>query len=220
MKRLVIAEDHKILREGLKALLSGGNSFEVVAEAGDGVEAIRAVEKHLPDLLLLDLSMPILDGMSVIKEIHKRFSDVKILVLTMHDSEEFILEGLRLGANGYCLKDSAGSELLLAINRVIEGKSYLSPGIADKVMEGYLHDRSRLKHQSSWDTLTRREREVLKLVGEGYRNREIGNYLFISIKTVEKHRSNIMKKLAIHTVSGLTAYAIDKGLVARLSVNA
>jgi DNA-binding NarL/FixJ family response regulator len=215
MKRVVIAEDHKILREGLKALLSNANAFEVVAEAGDGIEAIRAVEKNKPDLLLLDLSMPILGGMSVIKEIRSRFPETKILVLTMHESEEFILEGLQLGANGYCLKDAGRAELLNAINRVLDGKSYLSPGIADKVLEGYLQDRRRLKSQSSWDTLTRREKEVLKLVGEGYRNKDIAEYLFISIKTVEKHRSNIMKKLNIHTVSGLTAYAIEKGLVTR-----
>ena len=119
----------------------------MVAEAGDGIEAIRAVEKHKPDLLLLDLSMPILGGMSVIKEIRSRFPETKILILTMHESEEFILEGMQLGANGYCLKDAGQAELLNAINRVLDGRSYLSPSIADKVLEGYMQDRRRLKSQ-------------------------------------------------------------------------
>jgi DNA-binding NarL/FixJ family response regulator len=213
--RVVIAEDHKILREGLKALLSDGDTIQVVAEAQDGIEAIHCVEKHKPDLLLLDLSMPRMGGISVIKDIKSRFPETKILALTIHESEDYILESFRAGANGYCLKDSSHKELVNAIDSVLSGKTYLSPGVSEKVLEGYLEDRRTLKTQSSWDMITQREKEVLKLVGEGYKNKEIADCLCVSVKTVEKHRSNIMRKLDIHTASALTAYAIEKGLVTR-----
>jgi len=213
--RIVIAEDHKILREGLKSLVKSNEDFEIVAEAGDGLEAIRAVEKHHPDLLLLDLSMPRMSGISVIKDLKSRFPETKILALTIHESEDYILESFHSGLDGYCLKDANYSELLGAINRVLEGKTYLSPGISDKVLVGFLDKQKALKSGTSWDTVTQREREVLKLVGEGYKNKEIADYLCISVKTVEKHRSNIMRKLDVHTSSGLTAIAIDKGLVTK-----
>ena len=213
--RIVIAEDHKILREGLKALVKSNENFEIVGEAGDGIEAIRAVEKHHPDLLLLDLSMPRMSGISVIKDIKSRLPETKILALTIHESEDYILESFHSGLDGYCLKDSNSSELLMAINRVLEGKTYLSPGISDKVLVGFLEEKRQLKTSTAWDNVTQREREVLKLVGEGYKNKEIADYLCISAKTVEKHRSNIMKKLNVHTSSGLTAIAIEKGLVTK-----
>ena len=214
-KRVVIAEDHKILREGLRALLSGSDSIEIVAEAEDGIEAIRCVEKHKPDLLLLDLSMPRMGGISVIKDIKSRFPEIKILALTIHESEEYILEAFRSGANGYCLKDASHKELVDAIESVLAGRIYLSPGVSEKVLEGYLEDRRALKSRSSWDVVTQREKEVLKLVGEGYKNKEIAHCLCVSVKTVEKHRSNIMRKLDIHTASAMTAYAIEKGLVTK-----
>jgi DNA-binding NarL/FixJ family response regulator len=213
--RIVIAEDHKILREGLKALVKSSEDFEIVGEAGDGIEAIRAVEKHHPDLLLLDLSMPRMSGISVIKDIKGRYPETKILALTIHESEDYILESFHSGLDGYCLKDASQSELLIAINRVLEGKTYLSPGISEKVLVGFLEEKKALKCGTSWDSVTQREREVLKLVGEGYKNKEIADYLCISVKTVEKHRSNIMRKLDVHTSSGLTAVAIEKGLVTR-----
>ena len=214
-KRVVIAEDHKILREGLKALLNDGDSIQIVAEAEDGIEAIRCVEKHKPDLLLLDLSMPRMGGISVIKDIKSRFPETKILALTIHESEDYILESFRSGANGYCLKDASHKELLNAMESVLAGKTYLSPGVSEKVLEGYLEDRRTLKTKSSWDVVTQREKEVLKLVGEGYKNKEIADCLCVSVKTVEKHRSNLMRKLDVHTASALTAYAIEKGLVTR-----
>jgi DNA-binding NarL/FixJ family response regulator len=135
------------------------------------------------------------------------------LVLTVHESEEYILEVFKSGADGYCLKDASHSELLVAIKSVLSGKRFISPGISGKVLGGYLDDSETLKSSSSWDSLTQREREILKLVGEGYKNKEIADYLCISAKTVEKHRSNIMEKLDLHTASALTAYAIKKGLV-------
>ena len=213
--RIVIAEDHKILREGIKSLVKGTEGLEVVAEAGDGLDAIRAVDKHRPDLLLLDLSMPRMSGLSVIKDIKTRFPETKILALTIHESEDYILESFHSGLDGYCLKDANYNELIMAIHHVLEGKTYLSPGISEKVLEGFLEEKKTLKTGTSWDAVTQREREVLKLVGEGYKNKEIADYLCISVKTVEKHRSNIMRKLDVHTSSGLTAIAIEKGLVTK-----
>jgi len=164
---------------------------------------------------LLDLSMPKMSGISAIKDIKTRIPETRILVLTIHESEEYILEVFRAGADGYCLKDASHSELVMAIRSVLSGNRYISPGISDKVLEGYLEEKRVLKSSTSWDTLTQRERGILKLVGEGYKNKEIAKYLFINAKTVEKHRSNIMEKLDLHTASGLTAYAIEKGLVTK-----
>lgn len=212
MTRLVIADNQRIVREGLKALLANSNLFEVVAEAGDDMDVIGCVEQHKPDLLLLNLSMPFLAGMSIIKEVKSRFPGTKILALSMHESEEFILEGLQLGIDGYCLKDCGGAELLTAIERVLAGKTYLSPGIAERVLDGFMHQQRGRSSQSSLESLTRREKEVLKLIGEGHQTKKIAQYLLISPKTVEKHRSNIIKKLDIHTASRLTVYAIEKGL--------
>jgi DNA-binding NarL/FixJ family response regulator len=212
-KRIVIAEDHTILREGLRSLLGSSDDLEVVGEAGDGLSAIRCANDLSPDLVLLDLKMPKMDGISVIHEIKKISPGIKILALTMHQNEEYILEAFRSGADGYCLKSSSHEELLMAIKAVLSGNSYVSPEISGKVLEGYLGGRETIRERSSWETLTQREREVLKLVGEGYHNKEIADYLCISVKTVEKHRANIMQKLDLHTASALTAYAIEKGLV-------
>jgi DNA-binding NarL/FixJ family response regulator len=212
-KKIVIAEDHTILRQGLKALLKSNDTLEVVGEAEDGLEAVRCVDKKTPDLLLLDLNMPRMDGISVINEIKKRHPETKIIVLTMHMQEEYILEAFRSGAQGYCLKASSHDELIMAINAVLSGKFYVSPEISGKVLEGFLEGQRNIKKKSSWDMLTQREKEVLKLVSEGYQNKEIADYLFISVKTVEKHRANIMEKLDLHSASALTAYAIEKGLV-------
>jgi DNA-binding NarL/FixJ family response regulator len=214
-RRIVIAEDHTILREGLRALISSNPDFEVVGEAEDGREAIRCVENLRPDLILIDLSMPRMNGMDAIKEIKKGCPGTKILVLTVHKTEEYVLATLRAGADGYVLKDATHAELLMAIESVLKGKPYLSPGVSERVIEGYLEGRKTLRSESPWDTLTQREREVLKLIAEGYKNREIADYLYISVKTVEKHRANIMKKLDLHSISALTAYAMEKGLVTR-----
>jgi DNA-binding NarL/FixJ family response regulator len=212
-KRIVIAEDHAILRQGLRSLLGSNDDLEVIGEAEDGLEAIRCIEKNHPDLVLLDLSMPRMDGISVIKEIKKTYPEVKILALTMYKREEYVLEVFQSGAEGYCLKSSSYDELLVGIRAVLSGKQFISPEISGKVLEGYLEGQKTIKEKSSWDMLTQREREVIKLIGEGYKNKEIADYLCISVKTVEKHRANIMQKLDLHTASALAAYAVERGLV-------
>ena len=214
-KRIVIAEDHTILREGLRMLLSSNPAFEVVGEAQDGLEAIRSVESLKPDLILMDLSMPRMNGVGAIQEIKKQSPSTKILVLTVHKTEEHILTTLKTGADGYILKDATHSELMLAIENIFSGRSYLSPGISEKVIEGYLEGRKSVKSSTSWDTLTQREREILKMIAEGYKNKDIADYLCISAKTVEKHRANLMKKLDLHSASSLTAFAMEKGLITK-----
>jgi DNA-binding NarL/FixJ family response regulator len=213
--KIIIAEDHRLLREGLKALLLSRDNLQVVGEAENGLEALKLIEKNTPDLILLDLSMPKMSGLSVIKEIKSRFPETKILALTIHESDQYVLEAFQSGADGYCLKDASRDELLMAISSVMGGKTYISPGISDNVMVGYLEGQKTLKTSTAWDNITQREKDVLKLIGEGYRNKEIGDLLNISVKTVEKHRANIMKKLDLHNVSALTAYAIEKKLVTK-----
>jgi DNA-binding NarL/FixJ family response regulator len=211
--RIAIADDHQLFRDGLKAMINSRADMEVVAEAGEGVAAIQMVRRLQPDLLLLDLSMPKLGGVSVLTDLKKELPHVKILVLTIHDSDSYVLEVFKAGANGYCVKHARWEELLTAMETVLEGKTYMSPSIASKVMEGYLEGRKRLKSTTTWDTVTQREREVLKLLGEGYRSKEIAELLSISVKTVNTHRNNLMNKLDLHSASALTAYAIEKGLV-------
>jgi two-component system response regulator NreC len=213
--RIIIAEDHTILREGLCALISSQEDLEVVGEAGDGREAIRQVEGLEPDLILMDLSMPRMSGVEAIREIRKRTPKTKILALTVHKTEEFILEVLQAGADGYIPKDASSNELMMAIRSVLEGKRYLCPSVSGVVIEGYLESRRPSESSTPWDTLTKREREILKLIAEGYKNKEIGDYLYISVKTVEKHRANLMKKLDLHSAAALTAYAMERGLVTR-----
>ncbi|RJP66118.1 MAG: DNA-binding response regulator [Candidatus Abyssobacteria bacterium SURF_17] len=214
-KHIVIAEGHAIARAGLRCLLSAENEYEVVAEARDGLEAIRCVESCRPDLVLLDVTLPKLDGMAALKEIKRRFPETRVLVLSAHTTDEYVLEAFRRGANGYCIKDVTESDLFTALRTVLDGQRYLSPGISDKVLEEGPRGEKTLKCDSSWDRLTEREREILKMIGEGYMNKNIAEYLCISVKTVAKHRANLMKKLDLHTASALTAYAIGKGLVAK-----
>jgi len=214
-QRIIIAEDHTILREGLRALLSSDPELEVVGEAEDGQEAIRVVEKVKPGLVLMDLSMPRMNGMDAIKEIKKRSPETKILVLTVHKTDEYILATLQAGADGYVLKDSTNVELRMAIKNVLDGKFFISPGVSGKLIEGYLENKRPLKPSTPWETLTSRERGILKLIAEGYKNKEIADFLCISVKTVEKHRANLMQKLDLHSVSALTALAIEKGLITK-----
>jgi len=213
--RIVLADDHTILREGLRALLSTDPNFKIVGEAEDGREAVRCVEKLEPDLLLMDLSMPRMSGMDAISEIKKRYPVTKIIALTVHKTEEYLQTTLQAGVDGYVLKDATHEELVMAIHNVMAGKPYLSPGISEKVIEGYLEGKEDSLSISSWQKLSQREREVLKLIAEGYKNKEIAEDLCISFKTVEKHRANLMKKLDLHNAAMLTVYAVERGLVSR-----
>jgi DNA-binding NarL/FixJ family response regulator len=213
--RVVIAEDYTILREGLKALLSSDPSFEIVGEAGDGQAAMRCVRELKPDLALMDLSMPKMSGLDAISEIKRRMPETRIVALTVHKAEEYVIEALRAGADAYVLKDATQKELIVAVKSVLNGRRYISPGISERLIEAYLKAKVPDKGGSQWDTLTSRERQVLKLIGEGYKNREIADYLCISPKTVEKHRSNLMKKLDLHSASKLTTYAAAQGLIER-----
>ena len=212
---IVLADDHTILREGLRALLTADASFEIVGEARDGREAVRCVEKLGPDLILMDLSMPRMSGMEAIREIKRRYPETKIIALTVHKTEEYLLTTLQAGSDGFVLKDATHDELIMAIKNVMGGKSYLSPGVSEKVIEGYLQGKKSTQPLSSWESLSQREREVLKLIAEGYKNKEIAEDLCISLKTVEKHRANLMKKLDLHNAAALTVYAVEKGLVNR-----
>jgi DNA-binding NarL/FixJ family response regulator len=213
--RILIVEDHRILREGLRSLLSSNPDLEVAGEAADGLEAVRAVETCAPELVLIDLAMPRMDGLDAIREIKNKNPDVKVLVLTVNKAEEYVLAALKAGANGYLLKDATYAELKLGIEYVLSGKTYLSPEVSARMVTSYIEGAAPEKASSSLDTLTQRERQVLKLVAEGYPNRRIADYLCISVKTVEKHRSNLMKKLDLHNASELTSFALEKGLVTR-----
>jgi two-component system response regulator NreC len=211
--RILIAEDQAIVRECLRSLVSLNPEFEVVGEAGDGREAIRMTGTLRPDLILMDLSMPKTDGLVAIKEVKKRFPKTRVLVLTVYKDEELIMATLDLGVDGYALKDSTYAELMVAMKSVLSGNSYICPGISEKVIKGYLDGRKPLKAFSPWMTLTSREREILKLIAEGHKCGKIAEYLYISPKTVETHRSNLMKKLGIRTTAELVAYALKKGLI-------
>jgi len=212
-KKIFIVEDHRLFREGLKAMLSPNPEYEIVGEAEDGLEAIRSIRKLKPDLVLLDLSMPRMNGFSVMREIKAESPDVKILVLSIHESDQYVLQAFEAKANGYAIKDSSREELRIAIRSVLDGKTYISPGIAGSVLEGYLDGRKTLKSKSALDTVTQREKEVLKLLAEGYQNKEIADLLCISVKTVEKHRSNLISKLNLHNAAALTAFAFEHGLI-------
>lgn len=211
--RVLIAEDHTILREGLRALLSLDPNVEVVGEVDNGRDAVRAISTLNPDLVLMDLSMPGTDGLAAIREIKRRYPKTKTVALTVHKTEEYIRAALQAGASGYVLKDATRAELMMAVKTALSGKTYLSPGVSEKVVNGYLDGRTPEKTSTPWESLTAREREVLKLIAEGHKNREIAVYLSVSIKTVEKHRSNLMKKLDLHNAPALTAYAIARGLM-------
>ena len=208
---ILIAEDHGLLRDGLRALLADEADMEVVAETDNGMEAVRLACSLRPTLVLMDLSMPGINGLDAIAEIKRRAPEIKILVVTMHKTDEYIQGALRVGASGYLLKESSHAELRMAIRMLVSGKVYLSPDISERVVSSFFA--GGMKCASSWDKLTIREREVLKLVAEGNSNKHIAVYLCLSIKTVEKHRASLMHKLGLRNASMLTAYAIEKGIV-------
>lgn len=209
---VLLAEDHTILREGIVSLLKENGGFEVIAEANDGRIATQLASECQPDIILMDLSMPNINGTEAIKDIKRRNPAIRIVVLTIHNTEGYIRAALRAGADGYVLKDDSSDELIAALQNAAVGKPYLSPSICRNVISDYLKG-SDEQNSFSWEQLTHREREVLKLVAEGEHNRSIAKYLSLSEKTVEKHRSNLMKKLGLHSAAQITAYAIRNGLI-------
>ncbi len=211
--RILIVEDHTLLRQGLLAMLSMEPDLEVVGEAMDGRQGIRMAQSLAPRLVLMDLTMPGTNGTEAISEIKKRYPDILVLVLTVHKAEEYIRAALQAGADGYVLKHATRDELMLAIRSILGGKTYLSPDVAEKIVNGYLDSGAWTHAPTAWESLTLREREVLKLIAEGHANKYIAGYLCVSVKTIEKHRSNLMKKLDLHNAAALTAYAIERGMV-------
>ncbi len=213
--RIFIAECETLMREGLRAMLSSHPDFEVVGEAADGMAVIRAMEKIRPDLILLELNLPKMSGIAVLRNLRRQMQEAKILVLTIHNNEEHVLEVFKLGGSGYCLKDDVNrEELFVAIQNVLNGKPYISPSILPNILEVYLKERKELS-DDPLKQLSSREKDILKLIGEGYSIRDIAEYLFISRRTAETHRYNIMKKLNLHKTSELIKFAIAKDLVAR-----
>lgn len=211
---ILLADDHSILRAGLRSILNSRPNLEVIAEADNGLDAVKTALLLKPDLLITDLSMPKKNGTEVIIELKKRLPELKCIVLTMHSGDEHIHPALTAGAQAYILKDDSHKEILAAIENVLNGNIYLSPSICGSVVKGYINtSNSANKPITSFQSLTKREKEVIKLIAEGYRSKGIAEQLSISIKTVDKHRSNLMKKLGLHSISNLTNYAIQNGLV-------
>ena len=212
--RVLLAEDHTIVRKGLRSLLDDEADIQVIGEAEDGRQAVEEVERLLPDVVLMDITMPGLNGLEAARRIKKRFPEVKVLVLTMHANEEYIFQVLRAGASGYLVKQAAPAELVWAIQAIHRGDSFLSPSISRKVIEDYTRRAEATEVRDSFDRLTGREREILQLIAEGHTNREIAELLHLSAKTVETHRAHLMGKLDIHNVAELTQYAIRRGVIA------
>jgi two-component system response regulator NreC len=210
--RVLLVDDHAILREGIKALLEKQENIEVVAEAANGREAISKVAQFHPDVVILDISMPLMDGLEATRQIKRESPDVKILVLTMHDDEEYFLQLLRAGASGYVTKKAVSRELLSAIEAVHRGESFFCPSMAKSLLSDYLRLTENIEHMEQED-LTPREREIVKLIAEGYTNQQIAGLLHRSVKTIESHRSNILRKLGIHDSTGLVKYAVRKKLI-------
>jgi DNA-binding NarL/FixJ family response regulator len=217
VRRIVIVEDHRLFRAGLNALLAQDPDLNVVGEFDNGRDAMRAIPVLNPELVLMDLSMPGMGGIEAITEIKKRSPETRILVLTIHKTDEYIHESLRRGASGYVLKDATHDELRMAIRTVLAGKTYLSPEVSGKVIRTYVGVANTTAYARPLDTLTLREREILKLVAEGRANRQIASYLSLSVKTIEKHRSNLMKKLDLHNTAMLTVFAVENGLIGEKS---
>ncbi len=210
---ILIVDDHALMRNGLEAMLASEPDYEVVGVAADGMTAIRSVAELQPDVILMDLTMPRTSGMDAIVQIKRQHPHIKIVALTFHKEEKYIHATLEAGADAYVLKDDSRTELFNALANVVSGNNYLSPSIVDKVVAGYLSGGDAATAKPSWEILTRREREVIKLIAEGKRTKEIAEYLSLSPKTIEKHRTNLMRKLDLHNVSEVTVYAIKNGFV-------
>ena len=208
---VLLADDHTIVRQGIRTMLEEQESVEVVGEATNGNEAVELAKELAPDIIIMDIAMPLLNGLEATSHIKRATPKTKVLVLTMYTNEEYVLRMLKAGANGYLLKQSAMADLLAALDALQKGEAFFSPSISNVVLKDYL--RRTDEEKEGLDLLTPREKEVLQLIAEGFTNRKVAEQLGVSVKTVNIHRTNIMTKLDIHKVAGLVRYAIEKGLI-------
>jgi DNA-binding NarL/FixJ family response regulator len=210
--RILLADDHALVRQGVRLILDSEPDLAVVAEAGDGAEAIDKARETTPDLAILDIAMPRLTGLQVARVLHRAQPNLRMLILTMHDNEQYLFEALKAGASGYVLKSVADRDLVEACRAAIRGKPFLYPGAITSLIRGYL-DQTQEGRARAGRTITDREEEVLKLVAEGHSSKEIADLLVISVKTVERHRANLLQKLGLRDRLELTRYAIRVGLI-------
>ena len=213
MTTIVIAEDHHVVRDGLRALLAAQKDFQLVGEAADGLEAAQLAEKLQPDVLVLDLTLPRLHGLEVARQVKKSSPKTRVLILSMHANEAYVLEALRNDAAGYLLKDSTGAELVRAVRDVMAGRRYLSGSLSELAIQAYIQRKTADTAQDMYEALTAREREVLHLAAEGLNNPDIAAKLFISPRTAETHRANVMRKLNFKTQTDLVRFAIRRGIL-------
>jgi two-component system response regulator NreC len=211
--RILLADDHTILRAGLKMMLNAQPDMEVIGEAQDGRQALHETQRLQPDIVLMDITMPDINGIEATKQIKRAQPEVKVLILTMHEHDEYIFQALRAGASGYMLKEAADTELITALHVVQSGQFYLSPAAQSVMVGDYLQRVRTGEEKDSYSSLTEREREILKLVAEGYTNNQRAERLVISPKTVDTHRTHIMDKLNLHSRAELVKYAMRRGLL-------
>jgi len=209
--RILLADDHIMVRQGLRKVLEERPEWQVVAEAGDGHEAVRLAELHKPNVAVLDVAMPLLNGIEATRRIAKRVPQTRILVLSMYSDEAYVTQMMKAGATGYLLKDSAGVDLLEAVQSVAQGKSYFSPAVARLMLDDYARQRG--TEDDRYESLSDREREIFQLIAEGKANKEIAALLFISLSTVETHRARIMEKLDLHSAAEIVLHAVRRGVI-------
>ena len=211
--RILLADDHNILRDGMRLLLERHPDFAVVGEAADGRATLQLAEEHAPDVVIMDIAMPNLNGIEATRRIVDKNPNIGVVILSMHYDESYVIRALKAGARGYLLKDAERSELIAAIQAVAQGRSYFSPKIRNLLQEDYVQLLERKGKDDSYELLTDREREVLQLVAEGKTNKEIANALTVSLYTVDTHRTHILQKLNLHSVPEVILYAVRKGII-------
>lgn len=211
--RILLADDHSIVRKGLRSALEEESGYEVVGEAANGREAVRLAEQLTPDVAIVDIGMPQLNGIEATIQIRKVSQGTRVLILSMHSDETYILRALTAGARAYLLKDTAENDVLAAVQAVVQGKSYFSPAIAKTLLEDYVRFLRQRGIEDSYDLLTDREKEVLQLLAEGRSNKEVANVLGVGLSTVETHRMNLMQKLNLHSTAEIVLYAVRKRII-------